>query len=288
MDNLTKQWQKEVLAWYHRNGRDLPWRRTDDPYQIMVSEIMLQQTQADRVVPKYHQWLEQFPNIQSLATAKAAEVIRLWAGLGYNRRALYLQKAAQAINEIGYFPKTIEALRKLPGIGPYTAAAIASFADNADVALIDTNIKRIYQLLKFGEIEPTNKELEAIATQYLPLGRSRDWHNALMDIGSLISKEKGGRAQQQKLLLLFPVLKSFNLPTLSDSPLHRPKQSNFKHSRRYWRGKIIHHLREHNQVTVKQIAEFLIDSPYPLEELLEGLAKDQLIERKEDKISLPL
>src|SRR5215211_4477055 len=127
-----------LLDWFAASGRDLPWRHTRDPYQIMVSEIMLQQTQVDRVVPKYHAFLELFPSLAALAAAPTAEVIRAWTGLGYNRRAVNMQRAARAVVEAhnGQFPHAMAELLKLPGIGPYTAGAIACFAFEQDVAFL--------------------------------------------------------------------------------------------------------------------------------------------------------
>ena len=123
--------QQLLLAWYSQNGRDLPWRHTHDPYAILVSEVMLQQTQVSRVVPRYLAWLERWPNAAALAAATPAEVIEAWSGLGYNRRAVNLHRCAQAVAERGGFPRDQAQLRALPGIGPYTAAAIACFAFGA-------------------------------------------------------------------------------------------------------------------------------------------------------------
>ncbi|MEZ4572808.1 MAG: A/G-specific adenine glycosylase, partial [Thermomicrobiales bacterium] len=136
---MPSEAQRALLGWYRENARDLPWRRTQDPYRIMVSEIMLQQTQVDRVIPKYEAFLERFPTLEALADAPASEVIRAWAGLGYNRRALNLQRAARAVVEEfgGEMPRTVEELRSLPGIGPYTAGAIACFAFEQDVGFLD-------------------------------------------------------------------------------------------------------------------------------------------------------
>src|SRR3954462_31022 len=120
-----------LLAWYATTARDLPWRRTRDPYRILVSEVMLQQTQVDRVVPRYERFLARFADERALAAAPAADVIEEWAGLGYNRRALALWRAAKAVASHGW-PRSPEELRALPGVGPYTAAAVASFAFGAD------------------------------------------------------------------------------------------------------------------------------------------------------------
>jgi A/G-specific adenine glycosylase len=285
---MKKVLRSAVLNWYKENGRDLPWRQTTDPYRIMVAEIMLQQTQVSRVLPTYSEWLTQFPTVKHLAQASTADVIRAWAGLGYNRRAIYLQKAAIAIDALPSFPTEYAALINLPGIGSYTAAAIMSFAYNTDIALVDTNVKRIYQLLILGDTaEPTVKEIRLIAEEYLPAGHSRDWHNALMDIGTIISKERGAKAQQDRLVELFPILRSYNLPVVSDRPLKRPKQSNFKQSRRFWRGQIISLLRTNPSTKWKDLEVAFKDSPYEIDLLVRDLEKDGLVIRVGKLVSLP-
>lgn len=131
--------ERALLAWYAENGRDLPWRRTRDPYAILVSEVMLQQTQVERVVPRYAAWLERWPTVESLAAAPPADVIREWQGLGYNRRSLNLLRAARLVAEAGW----PDDLTELPGIGPYTAAAIRRFAFDEDVLPVDVNVERV-------------------------------------------------------------------------------------------------------------------------------------------------
>jgi A/G-specific adenine glycosylase len=131
--------EAELLAWFVRNGRDLPWRRTRDPYAILVSEVMLQQTQVERVVPRYRAWLGRWPTVESLAVAAAGDVIREWQGLGYNRRALGLHRAAERISNTGW----PDDLTELPGVGPYTAAAIRRFARDEDVLPVDVNVERV-------------------------------------------------------------------------------------------------------------------------------------------------
>ncbi|MFL5918898.1 MAG: A/G-specific adenine glycosylase [Gaiellaceae bacterium] len=130
-----------LLEWFAAHGRDLPWRRTRDPYAILVSEVMLQQTQVDRVVPRYVEWLERWPTVESLAAATPADVIRMWQGLGYNRRGLNLHRAAVQIADEGW----PEDLAELPGVGPYTAAAVSSFALGRDVLPVDTNVRRVQE-----------------------------------------------------------------------------------------------------------------------------------------------
>jgi A/G-specific adenine glycosylase len=130
-----------LLAWYRESGRDLPWRRTTDPYAILVSEVMLQQTQVDRVIPRWHAWRARWPSVEALAAAPAADVIVAWQGLGYNRRAISLHRAAQRVAAHGW----PDDLTELPGIGPYTAAAVGNFALGRDVLPIDTNVRRVQE-----------------------------------------------------------------------------------------------------------------------------------------------
>jgi A/G-specific adenine glycosylase len=135
-----------LLDWYRRNGRDLPWRRTKDPYAILVSEVMLQQTQVERVIARYLAWLDRWPTVDALAAASAADVIRAWQGLGYNRRGLNLHRAAKLVAEKGW---PVD-LTELPGVGPYTAAAVASFAFGTDVLPVDTNVRRVQERTGIG------------------------------------------------------------------------------------------------------------------------------------------
>jgi A/G-specific adenine glycosylase len=163
--------QDAVLAWYSQNKRDLPWRRTSDPYAILVSEVMLQQTQVARVVPRYLEWVERWPTAGALAAATPADVIRAWSGLGYNRRAVNLHRCAQVVVGLGGFPREPAELLKLPGIGPYTAAAVACFAFGAQIAAPDTNALRVLERAFAGEdVEP-------------PPGRAYEWNQALFDLG---------------------------------------------------------------------------------------------------------
>jgi A/G-specific adenine glycosylase len=163
--------QELVLSWYRQHGRQLPWRRTRDPYAILVSEVMLQQTQVARVVPRYLEWLERWPTVEALAAATPADVIQAWSGLGYNRRAVNLHRCAQAVAARGGFPREPAELRKLPGIGPYTAAAVACFAFGAQIAAPDTNALRVLERAFPGIDVP------------VPAGRAYEWNQALFDLG---------------------------------------------------------------------------------------------------------
>jgi A/G-specific adenine glycosylase len=181
--------QTHLLTWFAAHARDLPWRRTRDPYRILVAEVMLQQTQVDRVIPKYHAFLEAFPTLEALAAAPTAAVIRLWAGLGYNRRAVNLQRTAQTVlaEHGGVFPATMPALLRLPGIGPYTAGAIACFAFEQDVAFMDTNIKRVLRrACSDPAVDPTDAALLTIGAALVPPGQGWAWNQAIMELGALI------------------------------------------------------------------------------------------------------
>ncbi len=191
-EKRIEEFQKTVWDFYKKNKRDFPWRNTTDPYKILVSEIMLQQTQADRVVNYYQRWIKRFPNIASLAEAKFSEIYPFWQGLGYNRRALALQKTAQkAVQEFGgKLPKDILELEKFPGIGPYTARAVSIFSFNTPVACIETNIRRVFIHHFFADksnIE--DAQILEIAEQVLPKDNSCEWHWALMDYGAYLKSQ---------------------------------------------------------------------------------------------------
>src|SRR5579859_7360169 len=185
--------QRLLLDWYATAGRDLPWRHTRDPYAVLVSEVMLQQTQVERVLPKYHEFLARFPTLAALAAAPAADVIRTWAPLGYNVRAVRLQQIAQqAVADFGgALPGTLEGLLALKGIGRYTAGAVACFAFGLPVATVDTNVRRVLWRV-FRGIEPTTwpsgqasaRDMLALAEWSLPARAAYDWQQALMDLGA--------------------------------------------------------------------------------------------------------
>jgi A/G-specific adenine glycosylase len=171
-DDLARL-QDAVLAWYRATRRDLPWRRTTDPYAILVSEVMLQQTRVARVVPRYEAWLAQWPTAAALAAASPRDVLAAWVGLGYNLRALRLRDACAAVARDGW-PRSAGGLRTLPGVGPYTAAAVASFAFGEQVAAVDTNVRRL--AARLGR-DPR---------QLLPPGRAAEWNQAAMELGALV------------------------------------------------------------------------------------------------------
>jgi A/G-specific adenine glycosylase len=184
--------RKSVLGYYAESGRSFPWRRTRDPWAILVSEIMLQQTQTDRVLPKYIAWLEAYPEPAALAAAPLADILELWSGLGYNRRALALAKAASRIALSGSFPDDEDSLLELPGVGPYTARAVLAFAFGRPVVLIETNIRSVFLHRFFsGEEGVPDSRIAPLVEATLYREDPRNWYYALMDYGVEIKKTIG-------------------------------------------------------------------------------------------------
>lgn len=242
--------QTQLLAWFDQQRRDLPWRETRDPYRILVSEVMLQQTQVDRVLPYYDRFINRFPTVRSLAEAPTSEIIKAWAGLGYNRRAVNLQRAAQAVvaKHAGQFPRDMEALLALPGIGPYTAGAIACFAFEQDVAFIDTNMRRVLYRLFVGSDLPipaaSDKALLRIAESLIPAGDGWRWNQALMEFGALhctARKPACVICPLQTACAAYPTIQT----TLAAMPRSRSDRSEgpFQESNRFYRGRVIDALR---------------------------------------------
>lgn len=183
---------QRLLDWYAANQRVLPWRSSQDPYAIWVSEIMLQQTRVETVLPYFHKWMARFPTVEALASADLEEVLNLWEGLGYYRRARYLHQAAQQLIDRtgGQLPTSKRALRELPGIGEYTAAAIGAFAYDQDTIALDGNLKRVLARLFDIDLELQSTEavnrLRQLGQDILPTGKASDFNQALMDLGALI------------------------------------------------------------------------------------------------------
>ncbi len=183
LDGLAPD-QAALLRWAAESHRDLPWRRTRDPWAVLVSEAMLQQTQVARVVPRYHAFLGRFPTPTACAAAPPGDVLTLWAGLGYNRRAVQLHKAATTVVERhdGIVPADLEALLALPGVGPYTARAVLAFAFETDAAVVDTNVGRV--LARRAGRRLTPREVQAAADAWLPAGEAWAWNQGLLDLGA--------------------------------------------------------------------------------------------------------
>ena len=176
-----------LLAWTDEVRRDLPWRDTRDPWAVAVSEVMLQQTQVVRVIPKWGEFLQAFPTVSACAAAPQADVVRLWEGLGYHRRAVSLHRAAIAVVERfdGVFPSTIAELQTLPGFGPYTSRAMVAFAFDGHAAVLDTNVGRIVARAVAGR-SCSGREAQSMADALVPVGRSWAWNQAMLDLGAMV------------------------------------------------------------------------------------------------------
>jgi A/G-specific adenine glycosylase len=258
--------QRRILAWYADNARALPWRHTTDPYAVLVSEAMLQQTQVPRVVPKYLAWMETFPTLEALAAASFAEVLRSWQGLGYNNRARRLRDCAAAAAAgaaaPAALPRSFAELRALPGIGPYTARAVLIFAHNDDLAAVDANVRRvlIHELTLPEEL--SQRRLQAVAEAVLPHGRSRDWHNALMDYGALVlTARRTGIAS-------------------------RGRQGAFEGSQRQQRARLLRHLLGQGPATPAELAAALGLPSAAVTELIALLERDGLVRRDGAHVSV--
>jgi A/G-specific adenine glycosylase len=225
-----------VLEWFGRCGRDLPWRRTRDPYQVLVAEVLAQQTQAERAAEAFPRFLARFPDPCALASATPAEVLREWQGLGYNRRALALRACAKAVVDRGGWPGTIHELAALPGIGPYTARAVACFAMGQDAAPVDTNVARVLarSLTGADPSQLTQAERQRLADAALPVGRAWEWSSALMDVGSVHCRPRP-RCQGCPI---GPLCRWRALGAAAPAP--RPRQVEpFSSSDRRWRGAVV-------------------------------------------------
>jgi len=183
---IIRKFQEKIFLFYRCQRRDLPWRQTTDPYRILVAEIMLQQTQVERVIPFYESWLACWSTVEELAGASLKEVLSQWMGLGYNNRAKRLLEAAKKITADydGDVLAACQDYKNIPGVGEYTSKAVRIFAANENLAAVDTNIRRIL-IAEFVLVNPSMAEIRKLAERCLPAARSRDWHNALMDYGAL-------------------------------------------------------------------------------------------------------
>lgn len=193
---MTASVQRAVLAWAPSGWRALPWRDTRDPWAVLVSELMLQQTQAVRVEPKWREFLGRWPTARACAAERPTDIVKAWAGLGYNRRALNLHRAATAVVERhdGQIPDTLESLLALPGIGPYTARAVLTFAFDRDVGIIDTNAARVLARAIAGR--PLRRgEAQRLADALVPSGRSWEWNQAILDLGATVCTSRRPRCQ---------------------------------------------------------------------------------------------
>ena len=261
----TSTFQAYLWDWYEKNKREFPWRSTRDPYRIWVSELMLQQTQTERVLPKYKTFLEEFSSVELLSKAKLTSVLRLWQGLGYNRRALYLHKAASEVvtRFNGMLPISVKQLQTLPGIGPYTSCAIATFAFNSPEIFIETNIRSVFLHHFFrGKSAVDDSEILQKVKETLAIENPRDWYYALMDYGAHIKKTQKNPNIRSK---------------------HYTKQSKFEGSDRQVRGYILRSLLQQKKLTKQTLVDEFDKSPQNIQAIIDKLCNEKLIQTNDQE-----
>lgn len=314
------QIHRAIVAWFLRHQRNLPWRRTRDPYAILVSEIMLQQTQVDRVIPKYMEWLREYPTVQHLAAATPRRVLLSWEGLGYNRRALYLHRAAKDIVSRfqGVVPTRMENLLTLPGVGRYTAAAVATFATGVSHPLADTNVRRVITRIFVGTCVPKKYAgdaglLELVERTMLrrplrgvPAGH---WWHVLMDFGALVcrSRPRCGICPAQRYCRAYPrILEAGNGERAIrhgrkrrdiHAPISVPQAPSYPLPDRIYRGRIVQLVRERDPAPLPMeeigptiLPGFAARDEAWLARILAGLVMDRLIawHAEHTSVRLPL
>ena len=273
-----------LVDWYEADHREFPWRRTEDPYEILVSEVMSQQTQLDRVVPAWEDFLGEWPTTADLAAADRADVVAFWSdhSLGYNNRAKYLHEAARQVegDHDGSFPEDPAGLRELMGVGPYTANAVASFAFNNGDAVVDTNVKRV--LYRAFDVPDDDDAFARVASEVMPDGESRVWNNAVMELGG-VACGKSPRCDEagcpwREWCHAYQT-GDFTAPDV-------PEQPSFEGSRRQFRGRIVRLLGEHDEMDLDALGhrirvDYAPDGEHGrewLRGLVDDLADDGLVE----------
>ncbi|MCC6381485.1 MAG: A/G-specific adenine glycosylase [Dehalococcoidia bacterium] len=278
--------RRALGRWYSVHGRHaLPWRQTRDPYAVLVSEVMLQQTGVGRVLGAFERWLARWPSAAALAEASAADVIRAWAGMGYNRRALQLHAAARAIVARGSVPGTVEGLRSLPGVGPYTAAAVASFARGAHVAVVDTNVGRVLARAVLGlPVAAGATTVASAAEAFLPARDVRHHNLALMDLGALVCR---ARAPSCASCPIGPWC-AWQAAGAPPAPVRTRTTPAFATTARFARGQLVAALRRAGPLSEGALGEALPEAHRPrLEAYLAALAGDGLAVRCDAGWALP-
>lgn len=291
---------RRLLRWYRTHKRNLPWRRTRDAYRLFISELMLQQTQVDRVIPKYRDWLRRFPTWNAAANATSADLIRAWAGLGYNRRALYVRDAARVVTAHGV-PRTEEAWRRLKGVGPYAAAALAMFVNRKPAVVIDTNIRRVAGRAFLGRPFPENRDdagiTRALRRSLPETGAFWDIPQAFMDLGSSVCTVRSPSCSicpLQGVCRSAPRFSGTKPPKKITGKTRESRHLDKRHPDRIYRGRILSWIREHGPTGLHDIGPN-IDPDYRkradhawLSAMVERLAKDGLLYRApRDMLSLP-
>jgi A/G-specific adenine glycosylase len=266
--NRVAHFRQKIYEHFGEYGRDLPWRSTRDPYRILVSEIMLQQTQVERVLQKYEMFLEQLPDVAALAHAPLRQVLAVWQGLGYNRRAVALQRIGQrVVDEFGgLIPDCYDTLLTFPGIGPATAGAIVAFAFEQPAVFIETNIRRVFIHFFFqGRTEVHDQEILLLVKETLDLGRPRTWYYALMDYGASLKTVEQNPNRRSK---------------------HYTRQAPFEGSDRQIRGLILRALIRVPSLSMDDLVKVVGKAPQRTETLIDRLVQEGLLTRTEDMLRI--
>ena len=271
--SLEQERNSALLAWYSKHGRTLPWRASSDPYSVLVSEVMTQQTQVGRVVPHYKAFLARFPTVEAVAAAPLRDVIAAWSGLGYNNRAVRLHRAARRIVANGW-PDTVSGLEQLPGVGPYTARAVAAIAFGAQVAAVDTNLRRV---VSRWHGEPlSGSTLSRIAMGDIAEDAAA-WNQAVMDLGAALCRPRLPRCDE------CPVESWCAGPDVYQPPHTQPR---FEGSLRQIRGSIIRAL-VREPATLNDLATRTGTTHDMVREAIDQLIDEGLVEQSGDQVRLP-
>jgi A/G-specific adenine glycosylase len=263
-----------LLDWYRTERRDLPWRRTREPWQILVAEVMSQQTQLSRVVTAWHTFMSRFPEPSDLAEAEVADLIELWAGLGYHRRALNLRRAAAVIVQDGW-PTTAEGLRELSGVGPYTAAAVACFAFGEPVPAVDTNLRRV--LSRWSGEALSGRPLDDAARRSIDAANPESWNQAVMDLAATVCRPVDPRCGS------CPVSRWCADPTIYVPP---PRQSRYEGSVRQARAAIVKRLAASGPSSLHDLSGIAGFDTARLEQALDALVREGTVRRAGDSATL--
>lgn len=259
---ILTSFREMIHAYYRANPRPMPWRETGDPYRILVSEIMLQQTQVERVRVKYAEFLTAFPTVCELAAAPLLEVLQIWQGLGYNRRAMYLKRCSEEIVNhcAGHFPRTVDELQSLPGIGPYTARAVAAFAFGVAEPLIETNIRSIFLHFFFhGSENVCDNEIMPLVASTLDRENPREWYYALMDYGVMLKQKHSNPGRRSR---------------------HHTQQSRFEGSNRQLRSMMLREVMRQPHITLKELIDVLPAEREMVQRNLEAMQREGFLAKR--------
>lgn len=277
----TAQLRHALLAWHRRHAMEAPWRQTGDPYHVLVAAVMAQQTQMSRVLLKFDEFIAAFPTIEKLASARTARVLRVWEGMGYNLRALRLHRAAKLIVRRGAFPRTVDELEQIEGIGPFTAAIISSFAFREPAAAVDTNVRRVIARLS-GDVDVTlsDRDVQPAADALISQRSPARWNQAIMDLGGRVCISRSPKCDICPIARWCRSRAAFEKGPrkVAERRAGYQRQPKFEGSRRYHRGRIVQALRElpeGRSLSPKQLGNKL--GTKEVAELLDALERDGLI-----------